>query len=136
MEDILKVYCKVPRGFVKEKSGKEIKCTHVKCTVRYNLGGVSWGTGEMCKRGYYLYVTPVVRQKYGDGCVTESFQAFTGGKLLLVECARRSSNKETLAKVMYEKTVRAALRRLFDDLETIDMSELPDLEAGLNRSGT
>ena len=124
MDDILKTYCKVPRGFVKEKSGKEIRCTHVKCEIRYHLGGVNWGTGEMCKRGYYLYVTPV---ELGDkdGVVFESFTAFTGGKLLLVECTRRSRLKETLAKVMYEKTVRAALRKLFDEPETIDMSGLP-----------
>lgn len=137
MNDILKIYCKVPRGFVKAKSGKEIKCTHVKCDIMYELGGHNTWTGQTCARGYYLHVTPVVRREYKEeGVVTESFTAFTGGKFLLVECARRSSNKETLAKVMYEKTVRAAVRQLFDEIETIDMSGLPDLEAGLNRSGT
>jgi len=136
MKDILKIYCKVPRGFVKAKGrAEQTRCTHVKCEIRYHLGGVNWGTGETCKRGYYLYVTPV---EFGDkgGVVFESFTAFTGGKLLLVECTRRSRLKETLAKVVYEKTVRAALRQLFDEPETIDMSGLPDLEAGLNRSGT
>ena len=67
MKDILKTYCKVPRGFVKAKGrAEQTRCTHVK----------------------------------------------------------------------YEKVVRAAVRQLFDDPETIDMSGLPDLETGLDRSGT
>lgn len=136
MKDILKQYCKVPRGFVKATGrAEQTRCTHVKCEIMYELGGRSLFTGQDCKRGYYLHVTPV---EIGDreGVVFESFAAFTGGKFLLVECARRSSHKETLAKVMYEKVVRAAVKQLFDDPETIDMSGLPDLEAGLNRSGT
>lgn len=136
MEDILKIYCKVPRGFVKAKGrAEQVKCTHVKCEIMYSLGGFSPFTGQTCKRGYYLHVTPV---EIGDddGVEFVSFTAFTGGKFLLVECVRRSSVKEQLAKVMYEKVVRTAVKQLFDDPETIDMSGLPDLEAGLNRSGT
>lgn len=137
MKDILKIYCKVPRGFVKAKGRDEqTRCTHLKCEIMYELGGHNTWTGQTCARGYYLHVTPVARQEHEDGCVMESFKAFTGGKFLLVECARRSPNKETLAKVMYEKIVRSAVRQLFDDPETIDMSALPDLDAGLNRSGT
>ena len=135
MKDILKTYCKVPRGFVKAKGRDEqTRCTHVKCEIMYELGGHSLFTGQTCKRGYYLHVTPVEVGET-EGVVFESFAAFTGGKFLLVECARRSSRKETLAKVMYEKIVRSAVRQLFDDPETIDMSGLPDLDAGLNRSG-
>ena len=136
MQDILKQYCKVPRGFVKARGrAEQNRCTHVKCEIMYSLGGYSPFTGQTSKRGYYLHVIPV---EIGDegGIVFESFAAFTGGKFLLVECSRQSSVKEKLAKAMYEKVVRSAVRQVFDEPETIDMSGLPDLEAGLNRSGT
>lgn len=113
------IYCPVEGGFVTTKSGEKNKCTHVKCEIHYELGGHSWGTGQNNPRGYYLHVTPVSR----DGHF-ESFTAFTGAKFLLVECARKSSNKETLAKVMYEKIVRASVKQLFET-DNIDMHELP-----------
>lgn len=113
------VYCPVEGGFVTTKNGKQNKCTHVKCEIHYELGGHSWGTGQYNPRGYYLHVTPVSR----DGHF-ESFTAFTGAKFLLVECTRKSSNKETLAKVMYEKIVRASVKQLFET-DNIDMHELP-----------
>ena len=119
MKEIKKIYCPVAQGFVKTKDGKQNKCTHLRCDIHYELGGRSWGTGQCCQRGYYLHVTPV---SIGENF--ESFTAFTGGKWLLVECKRQSSLKETLAKVMFEKTVRAAVAQLFDT-DGIDMSGLP-----------
>ena len=36
MQDILKTYCKVPRGFVKAKGrAEQTRCTHVKCEIMY-----------------------------------------------------------------------------------------------------
>lgn len=124
------IYCPVTGGFVTTKNGEKNKCTHVKCEIHYELGGHSWGTGQNNPRGYYLHVTPVSR----DGHF-ESFTAFTGAKFLLVECARKSSNKELLAKVMYEKIVRASVKQLFED-GNIDMHELPyPPEQAIDRCG-
>ena len=125
------IYCPVTGGFVTaKKNGEQNKCTHVKCEIHYELGRHSWGTGQNNPRGYYLHVTPVSRDEH-----FESFAAFTGAKFLLVECTRKSSNKETLAKVMYEKTVRAAVEQLFKT-DNIDMHELPyPPEKALNRGG-
>lgn len=118
--ETFKILCPVKGGSVKVKNKDERnKCTHIKCSIHYELGGHSWGTGQYCPRGYYLHVTPV---SIGENF--ESFTAFTGGKFLLVECKRKSSLKETLAKVMFEKTVRAAVAQLFDT-DVIDMSGLP-----------
>jgi len=116
---ILTVLCPVAKGFVTTQTGEKNDCTHVKCEIKYSLGGHNWGTGQVDKRGYYLHVTPISK-----GENFESFAAFTGGKLLLCECSRRSSSRETLAKVMFEKTVRAAIAQLFDT-DGIDMRELP-----------
>ena len=119
MKEIMKIYCPVAQGFVNAKDGKQNKCTHLKCDIHYELGGHSWGTGQFCERGYYLHVAPVSIDEH-----FESFTAFTGGKFLLVGCNRQGSRKEALAKVMFEKTVRAAVAQLFDT-DGIDMSELP-----------
>lgn len=118
--ETFKILCPVKGGSVKVKNKDERnECTHIKCSIHYELGGHSFGTGQFCSRGYYLHVAPV---SIGDN--SERWMAFTGGKFLLVECKRRSSSKEVLAKVMFEKTVRAAVAQLFDT-DGIDMSGLP-----------
>lgn len=52
-------------------------------TIRYEMGGISYFTGEQGKRGYYLSVTP---EKHENGAV--SFMMFSGIKSLLLEASR------------------------------------------------
>lgn len=48
-------------------------------------------------RGYYLHVSPVSRSVV-SGVAMESYTAFTGTKLLLLACDRRSKKREGQAE--------------------------------------
>lgn len=61
--------------------------------LRYNLGGISWATGQNEPRGYYLHAQPVER-----GQNFESFTAFTGGKMLLKTVTRQTKKAENEAE--------------------------------------
>lgn len=122
----------VERGVVKTREGKEEKCTHIKCELRYELGGINMFTGAKDKRGYYLHVSPVTR---GDGF--ERFALFGGNKLLLKECQRKGKKAECVARAMFGKTVRKMLEQMYpEDWRALDFSLLPpDPEATPDREG-
>lgn len=67
----------------------DMKATHLKVEVYYNLGGFNAFTYKEEKRGYYLSVSPVEKQRR-DGYSSESYTAFTGRKLLVKEVKRKS----------------------------------------------
>lgn len=72
----------------------------VDCEVRYELGGRSWGTGEMLPRGYYFSVQPVMRE---ENCT--SFTAFSGAKKCIIECGRQSAKRYGQAKGMLDELI-------------------------------
>ena len=61
--------------------------------VYYDKGGRNYFTCKDERRGYYLYVCPVLRS---DGLV--SYTSFSGTKLLLKEVARKSAKAEAEAE--------------------------------------
>lgn len=63
--------------------------TDLRLDLSYSLGGMSPWTYKKERRGYYLLVTPVQR----DG-IMESFEAFSGAKVLLKEVNRQSAKAE------------------------------------------
>lgn len=67
--------------------------THLRIDIMYNKGAESYGYTRGTKRGYYLYVTPVTRYAR-DGIPFESFEAYSGARILLHECARKSAKAE------------------------------------------
>lgn len=70
--------------------------SYLKVELYYSLGGYNLFTYKHEPRGYYLSVSPVER---GNGM--ESYTAFTGVKLCVLEVKRRSkkAEMEALAKV-------------------------------------
>lgn len=78
---------------VKESS----RATHIAIELKYNLGGLNCFTYAQEKRGYYLHVTPVKRERR-DGYTMESFTAFTGYKQLIKEVTRKSAKAEAAAE--------------------------------------
>ncbi len=82
-------------------------CTHLKVKLYYHLGGFNMFTYMNEARGYYLSVVPVKRWN-SNGCMMESFTAFTGRKQLVLEVARKSSAKEKSA-VQMEPELEPAL---------------------------
>lgn len=109
MADIKKIRFPVPGGIVRGKDGKEYKCTHIECSVGYELGGCNYWCGGVDPRGYYAYVTPV---EIGDWCVLSMLGA--GGKWLLVPCARRSPKREAEAVAKFDAEVRDYVAHLYD----------------------
>lgn len=99
METILKEYHKTSaeNGFIKLE-------------VYYDLGGYSYATYREKPRGYYVGVIPVEREDRGGYCL-ESFAAFTGGKLLLKECNRRSKKAEAEALAILTDELKQGLIR-------------------------
>lgn len=72
--------------------------SHLKIEVYYSLGGMNYFTGTIERRGYYLSVSPVERSSPESGFMSESYTAFSGNKILLLETKRKSDKA-------YEKAV-------------------------------
>lgn len=68
------------------------KSNYIKISFHYDIGGANCFTGREKRRGYYLTVVPVTRERG-----LESFIAFTGCSELLQECARKSAKAEKAA---------------------------------------
>jgi hypothetical protein len=64
----------------------------VKVELYYNKGGMNYFTYREEKRGYYLSVSPVYRERG-----MESYTAFTGTKQLIKETSRKSEKAYTIA---------------------------------------
>ena len=112
MDGKAKVMLPAREGFVADHGGRRYECTHVECSVSYDRGG----NGR--KRGYYMRVRPVT-VKNGNAS-----RRFDGGEWLLVECDRKSSVKETIAQVLFETHVKAAVKYVFVP-DNIDLGPLP-----------
>lgn len=72
--------------------------SHLEVSVYYTKGGMSYFTGQVSPRGYYLSVRPVT---LGNGMV--SFDLFSGCKKLILE-ANRYSDKQFAKAVEMAKT--------------------------------
>lgn len=71
--------------------------------VDYTLGGYNVFTHKTENRGYYLHVSPV-EHFTRDGIAFESYTAFSGVKLLLVEVSRKNKKaEETAERIAQEK---------------------------------
>ncbi len=66
--------------------------THIELKIYYALGGINYFTYKTEKRGYYFSVTPVT---INNSLI--SFTAFSGVKVLLHECTRKSTKSYTIA---------------------------------------
>jgi CDP-diacylglycerol pyrophosphatase len=76
---------------VKENSG--ITENNIKITIDYELGGHNVFSGNVNRRGYYLYAQPVTlteNEYNGRSYTSESIVMFSGFKVLLKEVGRKS----------------------------------------------
>lgn len=103
------VYHPVPDGFAVNQKGEKHKCTHMKCTLRYDLGGPSpFQYGVTAPRGYYIGVSPVTV----DGAM-ESAVAFSGIRFPLVECKRASKKSAAEAEKIFNERYQEVIRNYF-----------------------
>lgn len=85
--------------------------SHLEVSVFYTKGGMSYFTGQVSPRGYYLSVRPVTLDK---GMV--SFDLFSGCKKLVMETSRYS-DKQFAKAVEMSKTYEDEL------ITSVTMSE-------------
>ena len=78
--------------------------THLKAEVYYNIGGMALN-GRYEKRGYYMSVSPVRREDIGNGYISERYVAYTGLKMLVVECGRKSQKKMNEAMEYFDTNI-------------------------------
>jgi hypothetical protein len=90
----MKTYLQIPEDRTVKVAGD--RATHFKVSVDYDKGGVNYFTYKTSPRGYYLYVTPVVREDGFERSVLLGESA--GFKVLLKETTRL--HRPTLLKVV------------------------------------
>lgn len=106
---IRQIYHPVPDGYMLDQEGVRHECTHVKCTLRYDLGGPSvFQYGVTRPRGYYIGVTPVKVEG-----PMESAVAFSGICFPLVECKRQSRKAEAEAAKFFDERYQEVVRNYF-----------------------
>jgi hypothetical protein len=106
---IRKLYHPVLGGYVLNSKGVQHKCTHMKCTLRYDLGGPSlFQQGVTRPRGYYMGFSPVTV----DGQL-ESVVAFSGVCFPLVECKRQGKKAEAEAAKLFDERYQEEVRNHF-----------------------
>lgn len=86
-------------------SGRHVN--NIKCELYYSLGGINYFTYKREPRGYYLSVSPVERS--GN---MESYTAFSGNKVCLLEVARRSKSAEKKAKALIDKHLKSLVEQV------------------------
>lgn len=64
-----------------------------KIEVSYSLGGMNHVTSQVDKRGYSLFVIPVIREQR-EGYMVERTKSYTGYKKFLLEVGRKSKKAE------------------------------------------
>lgn len=79
-----------------ELNNNSMEATHLKIEVYYSLGGYNCFTYKPETRGYYLSVSPVKRSTR-EGITFESYTAFSGVKICLLEVSRKSKKAEEKA---------------------------------------
>ena len=83
----------------------------LKCELYYSLGGINVFTNREEQRGYYVSVYPVEKSRG-----FESYVAFTGAKMLVKPCNRKSSKAEAEALAKYEETKKNIIAQKFSDV--------------------
>lgn len=82
--------------YIKAEGIGNIDCNYLKVQFYYDLGGINYFTYQQEPRGYYLSVTPVIKESRGS-YVSESYTAFTGTKICVKSVTRKSKKAETEA---------------------------------------
>lgn len=80
-----------------ELKENETRNNFLKIETAYNLGGYNVFTHKAEARGYYLSVSPVERSTR-EGITFESYTAFSGVKIYLLEVTRKSKKAEERAE--------------------------------------
>lgn len=89
----------IKKEYIKAKGENQ----YIKVELYYSLGGINYFTYKNEPRGYYLSVGPVERCALEGGGFMEGFTAFSGTKILVEPCARKSKGAEARALAKYDE---------------------------------
>lgn len=84
--------------------------THIRVSINYELGGMSYISGNIEKRGYYLSVQPI--EKQGD---FTKYTPSNGYRHFLLEVTRKSERSLEVAKELS----RDILEKIFNQYKDI-----------------
>lgn len=86
---------------------------HLKVEIYYSKGGMNYFNYKVEPRGYWLSVSPVEVTRSGSGVTMESYAAFSGKKVFLLEVKRQSDKAMTQA-IEKSKEYEQAMIELFN----------------------
>jgi hypothetical protein len=92
-------------GEVLKKEYEPVEGTpfELKAQIYYSKGGMNYYSGKNEQRGYWLSVSPVKVDRQPNGIMTETYTAFSGVKVLLLETQRKSAKYENEAIKLAEE---------------------------------
>lgn len=90
--------------------------THLKAEIYYSLGGMNYFTYKNERRGYYMSISPVVRERIDYGTM-ESYTAFSGLKQCVLEVQRKSQKKMNEAVEYFDKHILEFMKNHFSEFE-------------------
>jgi hypothetical protein len=104
------------KTYLKVKQNSGITENNIKITIDYELGGHNMFSGNVNRRGYYLYAQPVTlteNEYNGRSYTSESATLFNGFKVFLKEVGRKSDKayKEALTLARSEENKRMILNK-------------------------
>lgn len=97
------------------KVNNNTQVTHLKAEIYYNKGGNNVFNGKTERRGYYMSISPVKRERG-----FESYTAWTGLKMCVLEVGRASSKKANEAEEYFKKYVEEFMKTYFNGFD-VDM---------------
>lgn len=102
----------------------KVKGQEFKIEVSYDLGGYSYLSHRKVTRGYYLSIKPVERVELSDGGgYSETYRAYSGTKMLLLEVKRKSKKQYQKAVLLAEEKEKELLDFVIKDNEHLFSSK-------------
>lgn len=93
-------------------SGSE-NANFLKIELDYSKGGYNYFTYKNEPRGYYIHVSPVIREDKG-GFFLETYTAFSGIKDCILEVTRASKKAENQAAEIFEQVKNRYITYILD----------------------
>ena len=110
---------------LKEHTSTTSRANYLKIETYYSLGGYNVFTYKPETRGYYLSVSPVERGER-NGITMESYTAFSGVKICVLEVTRKSKKAEETAEKLAAEKENALIQYILNkyNLEVLPNEQL------------
>lgn len=99
------------KNYIKVSGSKN--ANFLKIELDYSKGGYNYFTYKNEPRGYYIHVSPVIREDKG-GFFLETYTAFSGIKDCILEVTRASKKAENQAAEIFEQVKDRYINYILD----------------------